>query len=307
VRRVLTLLLLLWALSTAFAEQPIPPYSAPVVDTTGTLSSQQQQQLEEKLKAFQDRKGSQIAVLIVPTTEPETLEQYATRVFDQWKPGRGKVNGKWVDDGVLLLIAKNDRKMRFEVGYGLEGALPDITAKRIIDEIVAPLFREGDFYGGINAGVDRAIRVVDGEQLPPPDRRWHRGAGGGTNNALPVLIFVVIAVSAFLRRILGRGGGAVATGGVAGGLAWLFTQAIPVALFAGGIAFLFSLLAGAAGGGGWTSGGRRGYRGGGWGGGWGGGGFGGGGFGGGGFGGGGGGFGGGGGGRSGGGGASGGW
>ena len=287
--------LLLGVCHALFAQsvQPVPAFSARVVDLTGTLTTQQRASLEQKLMAFQDRKGSQVAVLMVPTTEPESIEQFATRVFDQWKPGRGKVNDKWVDDGVILVVAKNDRKMRFEVGYGLEGALPDLAAKRIIDETVAPLFRQGDFFGGINAGVDRAIRVIDGEALPPPDQKW-RGGGSHIGNSLPVLIFVVFAGSTILRQLFGRGGGSLATAGVTGLLAWAFSHVIPIALFAGGIAFLFSLLAGAAGGSGWSSG-----RGGG---GWGGGGFGGGGFGGGG-----GGFGGGGGGRSGGGGASGGW
>jgi uncharacterized protein len=201
---------------------------------------------------------------------------------------------------VLFLIAKTDRKMRFEVGYGLEGALPDATAKRIIDETVAPFFKQGDFYGGIDAGVDRAIRVINGEPLPAPaaqDQGWQQ-SGRPLHNALPILIFVVFALSAALRGFLGRGGGAVATGGITGVLAYGLTHLLPIAGFAAGIAFLFTLLAG-GGGGAWTNPSRRGYRGGGWGG-WGGGGFGGGGFGGGGFGG-------GGGGRSGGGGASGGW
>jgi uncharacterized protein len=307
-RQAWLLALLLIACSVVFAQtglQPIPAFSARVIDLTNTLNASQRSALEQKLAGLQQRKGSQLAVLIVPTTQPETIEQYATRVFDQWKVGRGKVDGKWVDDGVLFLIAKNDRKMRFEVGYGLEGALPDATAKRIIDEIVAPFFKQGDFYGGIDAGVDRAVRVIDGEPLPAPaaqDQRWQQ-SGRQLHNALPVLIFVVFAMSAVLRSFLGRGGGAVATGGISGLLAYGLTHLLPIAAFAAGIAFLFTLLAG-GGGGGWTNPSRRGYRGGGWGG-WGGGGFGGGGFGGGGFGGGG--FGGGGGGRSGGGGASGGW
>jgi uncharacterized protein len=306
---LLPLLLGVCSVLLAQSLQPVPPFSARVVDLTNTLTAQQRGALEQKLAAFQDRKGSQVAVLIVPTTEPESIEQFATRVFDQWKPGRGKVDGKWVDDGVILLIAKNDRRMRFEVGYGLEGALPDITARRIIDETVAPLFRQGDFYGGVNAGVDRAIRVIDGEPLPPPvqqDRGWQPNSRlfDGIGNALPFLIFVVFAGSAILRGMFGRGGGALATGGLTGGIAFLLTQLLSVSIFAAVLAFLFSLLTG-GGGGGWSSPGRRGYRGG-----WGGfpgGGWGGGGFGGGGFGGGGGGFGGGGGGRSGGGGASGGW
>jgi uncharacterized protein len=300
--------LLLGACSALFAQdvQPVPAFSARVVDLTGTLSDAQRSQLEQKLAAFQQRKGSQVAVLIVPTTQPEPIEQFATRVFDQWKPGRGKVDGKWVDDGVILLVAKNDRKMRLEVGYGLEGVLPDAAARRIIDETVAPLFRQGDFNGGINAGVDRAIRVIDGEALPPPapqDTRWQPNGRlmHGIGNALPFLIFVVFAGSSILRRLFGRGGGALATGGVTAGLAYLLTQLLSVSIFAALLAFLFSLVAG-GGGGGWSNSSRRG-------GGWGfpGGGWGGGGFGGGGFGGGGGGFGGGGGGRSGGGGASGGW
>jgi uncharacterized protein len=300
--------LLLAACNVVLAQtglQPVPPFSARVVDLTNTLSAPQRAALEQKLASLQQRKGSQLAVLIVPTTQPEDIAQYATRVFDQWKVGRGQVNGKWVDDGVLFLIAKNDRRMRFEVGYGLEGALPDAIAKRIIDETVAPLFRQGDFYGGIDAGVDRAIRVIEGEPLPAPaaqDQGWQQQNGRQLHNALPVLIIVVLAISSILRGFLGRGGGAVATGGITGLLAYFITHLLPMAVFAAGIAFLFTLFAG-GGGSGWANSSRRGYRGGGWGG-WGGG-FGGGGFGGGGFGGGG--FGGGGGGRSGGGGASGGW
>jgi uncharacterized protein len=303
--------LLLALCSAVFAQtglQPVPPFSARVVDLTNTLNSAQRSALEQKLAALEQRKGSQLAVLIVPTTQPETIEQYATRVFDQWKVGRGKVNGKWVDDGVLFVIAKNDRKMRFEVGYGLEGALPDAIAKRIIDETVAPFFRQGDFYGGIDAGVDRAIRVIEGEPLPPPtaqDREWQPTSPA--LHSLPLLIFLVFVISSVFRAMFGRGGGALLTGGITGGLAYVLTHVLPIAAFAGGIAFIFTLLSG-GGGGGWISPSRRGgYRGGGWGGwgGFGGGGFGGGGFGGGGFGGGG--FGGGGGGRSGGGGASGGW
>jgi uncharacterized protein len=236
---------------------------------------------------------------MVPTTQPEEIEQYSIRVAEQWKLGRGKVNGKKVDDGALLVVAKNDRRMRIEVGYGLEGVLTDATSKRIIAETITPLFRQGDFFGGVNAGLDQIMRVIDGEQLPAPDHRW-RGGSQQIGNSLPFLIFAVIIGSIFLTRLFGRGGGAIATGGASGLLAWIFSHAIPLALFAGGIAFLFSLLAGAAGGSGWSSAARRGGRGSGWGG------FGGGGFGGGGFGGGGGGFGGGGGGFGGG-GASGGW
>jgi uncharacterized protein len=258
--------------------QPIPPYAARVTDLTGTLTGAQQAALEQKLKAFEDRKGSQIAVLMVPTTQPEDIDQYSIRVAEAWKPGRKKV-----DDGAILLVAKNDRKMRIEVGYGLEGALTDATAFRIREETITPLFRQGDFAGGIDAGLDQMIRVIDGEQLPPPDRRWRSSTETGKSlaplgNSLPFLIFAVIIGSVILRRVLGRGVGAVATGGVAGVLVWLFTHALVFGAIAGVVALVFSLLGGLGGGGGnnWSNRGgmgRGGF------GGWGGGGFGGGGFG----------------------------
>jgi uncharacterized protein len=295
-------LLAAWSTLSAQGLQPVPPLTARVTDLTGTLTAQQQGAIEQKLAAFEARKGSQVAVLIVPTTQPEEIDQFSIRVVEQWKLGRAKVNGRKVDDGALLLVAKNDRRMRIEVGYGLEGALTDATSKRIIAETITPLFRQGDFYGGINAGLDQIIRVIDGEPLPEPDHRW-RGGAQQIGNSLPFLIFVVFIGSIILRQLFGRGGGALATGGATGVLAWLFSHVVPIALFAGGIAFLFSLLAGRGGGNGWSSAARRAGRGG-----FGGfGGFGGGGFGGGGFGGGGGGGFSGGGGGFGGGGASGGW
>ena len=147
----------------AIADVAVPPLRARVTDLTATLSAQQRAELEQTLAAFEAKKGSQLAVLIVPTTQPETVEQFAVRVEERWKLGR-----KGVDDGVLLLIAKEDRKLRIEVGYGLEGVLNDATAKRIIAEEIVPRFKQNDFAGGITAGVARIIRVVDGEPLPPP-------------------------------------------------------------------------------------------------------------------------------------------
>jgi uncharacterized protein len=285
----------------AFAQglQAIPPYSARVTDLTGTLTAAQQSALEQKLAEFEARKGSQVAVLIVPTTQPEEIEQYSIRLAEAWKPGRKKV-----DDGAILLVAKNDRKLRIEVAYGLEGVLTDATSKRIIAETITPLFRQGDFAGGINAGLDQIIRVVDGEPLPPPDRRWRNGNEVGKSlaplgNSLPFLFFFVIIGSIVLRRILGRGVGSVATGGVVGVLVFLFTHLLVFGAIAAAVGFVFSLIGGSAGrGGGWSNRSGGGF------GGFGGGGFGGGGFGGGG---GGGGFGGGGGGSFGGGGSSGSW
>src|SRR5580704_7653936 len=168
-RASLLALLLCWAFAAA-ADVAVPPLSGRVVDQTGTLSSGDIATLTQTLKDFETRKASQIAVLIVPTTEPETIEQYSIRVADAWKIGRKKV-----DDGAILLVAKNDHKLRIEVGYGLEGALTDVTAQRIIDEVITPKFKSGDFTGGISDGVDRIIGVVNGEPLPaptPPPEPW---------------------------------------------------------------------------------------------------------------------------------------
>jgi uncharacterized protein len=187
------------------------------------------------LLAFEQRKGSQIAVLIVPTTEPETIEQYALRVAETWTLGR-----QGVDDGVLFLVAKDDRAMRIEVGYGLEGVIPDAVAKRIISEIVVPYFTRSDFYGGVDAGVSRLIRLVDGEPLPPPrerDQEW-----SGIEGLLPVLIIGTVILGAVMRGLFGRLAGASLTGGIGG----LFVWVIMGSLLAGGLvavlAFVFTLV-----------------------------------------------------------------
>ena len=138
-----------------------------------------------------------MAVLLVATTEPEDIAQFGIRVVEQWKLGRGKV-----DDGALLLVAKDDRRMRIEVGHGLEGALTDATSKRIIAETITPLFRQGDFYGGINAGLDQMMRVIDGEPLPEPDRAW-TGAAPGLAGLLPFLFIGVVIASSILSSIVG--------------------------------------------------------------------------------------------------------
>ena len=151
----------LTALAPALANVAVPPLVGRVVDQTGTLSSGDVATLNQTLRSFEARKGSQIAVLIVPTTDGEAIEQFSLRVAETWKIGRKKI-----DDGALIVVAKNDRHLRIEVGYGLEGALTDVTSKRIIDEIITPKFKTGDFAGGISAGVDRIIRVIDGEKLP---------------------------------------------------------------------------------------------------------------------------------------------
>ena len=245
-------------LASAEALMPIPPLEARVTDLTATLSSAQKAQLEARLAGFESRKGAQIAVLIVPSTQPEEIEQYSIRVVDAWKLGREKP-----DDGALLLIAKDDRAMRIEVGRGLEGALTDLVSKRIVSDTITPLFRQGDFAGGISAGVEQMIRVVDGEPLPEPDQQW----GGGMERLagmLPFLLGLVFVGSAVLRAFFGRALGSIATGGVAGVIAWSLTQLLGLTIGVGTVALIASLLLGFGGGsrwssrpghGGWTSGG----------------------------------------------------
>ena len=178
-RASLLAIVLCWA-AVAVAQVPVPPPGGRVTDQTATLTGEQKSALEQILRSFEDRKGSQVAVLIVPTTAPESIEQYALRVAEQWKPGR-----KNVDDGALLVVAKDDRTLRIEVGYGLEGALTDAACKRIISEIIVPRFRQGDFYGGITAGVDRILRVIDGEPLPKPEGKTHPRDSAGSGSSSP--------------------------------------------------------------------------------------------------------------------------
>jgi uncharacterized protein len=276
-RALLASLALAGALAPAGAQnlQPVPPLEARVTDLTGTLTAGQQAELEQKLATFEQRKGAQIALLIVPTTEPEAIEQYSIRVTDTWQLGRSAQ----ADDGVLLLVALEDRAVRIEVGYGLEGALTDSIAGRIIDETIKPLFRQRDIHGGVSAGLDRIIQVVDGEPLPPPDRQWRRPVDR-ISGLLPLLFFGVMAGGAVLRGLLGRPLGALATGAATGGVVWLVSKLIGIAVGVGVLAFLVSLFMGM--GSNLLRGAGRGGRGG-WPGGFGGGGFGGGGFGGGGF------------------------
>ena len=280
------MLALLWmavAQAATSQLQPIPALAARVTDLTGTLTAGEQSELEQKLAAFESRKGTQIAVLLVASTRPEAIEQFSLRVAEAWKLGRKKE-----DDGALLLLAKDDRELRIEVGYGLEGSLTDATANRIIEDTMVPLLRQGSYAAALNAGVDQMIRVADGEQLPPPDNNWQRGRD--IWNLLPFLFVAFVVLSGILRAIFGRTLGAALSGGAIGGIVWLLSQVLAISLGVGVIGFIIALLAGFAGRG-WSAGS---HRGGGWyGGGFGGGGLGGGGGFGGGFGGGGGGFGGG--------------
>lgn len=248
---------LLSALSafSAVAEVAVPPLTARVTDRTGTLSATEQAELERTLADFEARKGSQIAVLLVPTTAPETIEQYSMRVVEQWKLGRKKI-----DDGALLLIAKDDRTLRIEVGYGLEGALSDIVSKRIISEDIVPHLRTGDFAAGIHAGVDRMIRVIDGEPLPPPPPQQNYSDVGSPSlsNALPMILIFAVIGGGLLRAMLGPLPGALVTGGLVAVGAWLLLGVLSFALIAGLIAAVATLAGigrGGFGGGGFRGGG----------------------------------------------------
>lgn len=244
----------------ATAQVPVPPLTGHVTDQTGTLTADQRAALEQTLTAFEARKGSQLAVLIVASSAPEEIEQYAIRVAEQWKLGRRRV-----DDGAILVVAKNDRTLRIEVGYGLEGALNDLTSKRIISEVILPRFKSQDFYGGISAGVGQIIRVIDGEPLPEPSSR-STGSIGDFQRFVPILFIVALAVGGVLRATLGKVPGSLVTGGVVAVIAWFAVGALSMALFAGVIALFVTLLGGGMvrhGLGGYYGGGGRGRHGGG--------------------------------------------
>ncbi len=237
--------------SAAVGDQvPVPPLQARVTDLTGTLTAPQQAQLEQTLSAFEAQKGSQIAVLMVPTTQPETIEQYSIRVATAWRLGR-----KGVDDGALLLVAKEDRTLRIEVGYGLEGIVPDAVANRITDEVITPYFRQGDFYGGIQAGIDRLLRVIEGESLPAPASQAKRGATDGLMQLIPFIFFGVLIGGGILRAVLGRFPAALAVGGVTSLILWFLLGSLLMAIVVGIIAAVFALVGGMGRGGGWYSGG----------------------------------------------------
>ncbi len=235
------------SLGAARAEVPVPPLQARVTDLTGTLSAQQKSELEAKLAAYEARRGSQMAVLLVPTTKPEEIEQYSIRVAEAWKIGR-----KGVDDGIILVVAKDDRRLRIEVGYGLEGTIPDSLANRVIEERIVPRFREGNFYGGVRDGVDQLIRLAEGEPLPPPAPPSALGHTDPMALLVPAIIFTVI-VGAILKALLGRFPGSLATGAALGAVAWVLFG-LGVALIAAVVGFILTL-ANTGRGSGWSSGG----------------------------------------------------
>ena len=251
---------------------PVPALTARVIDQTGTLDAAQKKALEAKLASLEKAKGSQVVVLMVPTTAPEDIASYTQRVGDTWKIGR-----KGVGDGVLLVVAKDDRKMRIAPAKTLEGAVPDVLAARIIDETMKPLFRAGDFAGGIGGAVDQVTGLINGEALPPP--QWENSSGGAegsgnTNDASDTgmgwqdlaifLFFAVFIGGAIVRSVLGNKLGAVVMGGGAGIAAFVVTSSIAIAAVAGILALVVTLFGAATGamlpttrrgGGGWSGGG----------------------------------------------------
>ena len=224
----------------ASAQVAVPPLAGHVTDLTATLTPAQKESLEQTLAAFEARKGSQLAVLLLPTTAPEGIDQYALRVAEQWKIGRAKV-----DDGAILVVAKDDRTLRLEVGYGLEGALSDIVSKRIISDTIVPRFKQGDYFGGIDAGVAQIIRVVDGEALPSPASQRTQGPAD-LRQMFPFLLIVVLVVGGVLRNTIGKLAGSVVTGALVGVLAWLLLGAVLLAVLAGLVATVVTLLGGGA-------------------------------------------------------------
>ena len=281
-RRALALAVLLLACLPALAQQAaaIPALTSPVVDATGTLGAAEKQQLEQQALALQQSKGSQLQVLLVASTQPETIEQYTQRVFDQWKLGR-----EGVDDAVLLVVAKDDRRVRIQPGYGLEGAIPDAIANRVIQEYLAPKFRSGDYGGGIADATAQLVRLIEGEPLPAPvsDNRVREGNGGPD---WMFALFAAFIVATIVRGVFGKapkGLRSLFTGGAAGGVAWLLSSLVPLAGVAGFIGLIYGLSAaspgryarhggwggfGGGGGGGWGGGGLGGGGGFGGGGGW---------------------------------------
>lgn len=240
--------------------QPIPKLDKRVIDLTATLSAEEESRISARLAAFEVQKGAQIAVLIIGTTQPEAIFDYAFRVGEAWKLGR-----KGVDDGVLFLIAKNDRKMQILTGPGLQGTLTDAMSKRIISEIVGPKFRAGDFAGGIEQGVEKMIGVLQGEALPAPPKKRVASQNIDFQGFLMLGFVAALVVGPLLRSLLGRFLGASATGAVTGAAAWFLAGGMVFPIIAGVIIFIVVLMMGAmklpggrGGGGGWSSGGSSG-------------------------------------------------
>ena len=267
--------------AAAWAEVPVPPLAARVTDLTATLSPEQVRSLEARLRRLEANSPVQMAVLLVPTTQPESIEQYSLRVVEAWKLGhkaRVARSPDEADQGLLILVAKNDRKVRIEVGYGLEGTIPDALARRIIDEAITPRFKRSDFAGGLQEGVQRIEALVLGGADARDSKATGAGAGDAVDDAFdalfdipPWLVFLLFLSGPLLRSLLGRLFGGLLLGGIVSTTAWLISGQIAVAIIFGLAAFVFvakgssrRVGAGVGGGmGGWSGGSRGGRSGGG--------------------------------------------
>lgn len=247
-----SLALALCATLALAAPVALPVLSDRVVDLSATLSPAEQADLVGRLAALERERGAQVAILLLPTTQPESIEQFGIRLAEHWKIGR-----RGVDDGVIVIVAKDDRRMRIEVGYGLEGTIPDAIARRIIDEEMAPRFRQGDFAGGLRSTVDRLARLIGGEALPPPAAAKPAAASSFDSDTL---LFIAIFVASVARALFGIAG-SLAVAALAGWLAWLSFGTLAAAAIAALITFVASFLR--SGGGSWHGGGGGGSRGGG--------------------------------------------
>jgi len=253
---VLMALLLVYAcaMGQAQAQQAVPALTGHVVDSSGTLAPKQREALEARLSAFEQARGAQVVVLLVPGTQPEDISSYANRVANTWKIGR-----KGIGDGLLLIVAVQDHKLRIEVAKTLEGAIPDLAAKRIIDEAIRPRFKQGDYAGGLDAGVTRIMALITGEALPEPAKAATRPSGQFDWMQLGIFMFIAVpVVGAVTKKILGSRLGAVATGGMAGVIAMVLTASLLIAGLAGVVAMVFALVQNTPGrrGRGWPGGGN---------------------------------------------------
>lgn len=238
------MLLRLWALLLAFlaasvhAQEvlPVPVLTARVIDQTATLADVERQALEAKLAGFESQAGAQIVVLMVPTTAPEDIASFAQRVGETWKIGR-----RGVGDGLLIVVAKNDRRVWIAPAKTLEGAVPDLAARQIVQNTISPAFKRGDFAGGLSAGVDQVMARIQGEGLAAPARSAPAGGLLSKLGVEELLIFFFVAipiVSSVLTGIFGRRFGSLLTSGAAGGLGWLVTGSVPLAIAAGVVALV---------------------------------------------------------------------
>lgn len=249
--------------------QPVPALGARVIDRTATLSAAQRGALDERLAAFEREAGAQLVVLIVATTQPEDIAAYANRVANEWQIGRREVG-----DGLLIVVAKNDQRVRIEVAKALEGAVPDLAASQVIERVITPAFRAGDFAGGLDAAVQALAARIRGEALPPPLPAQRAPRGGLAPPEWLVFAFIALpALAGAIRRVLGRGAGSLASAAATGGIAWLVSRSLVMALAGAAVGLLFGLFGGGSsslrtgrhgggwggGGGGWSGGGGGGF------------------------------------------------